>query len=431
MTRKTAESQITLNLGDSSTNTLTQVYNALDIVIRELIGRGYWQGRIRDGFIRTTSGRYQYPLEPDFRMLQGEFRIVEDSRVLRRYTQDEFNDTLPDPSDGAGVPYAAMINEVMPCRQNPASKIRFVSSSASDTQVATIYGEVYGLPMSEELTLTGTTAVLTANAYTQVYRVQLASAAVGTVTLTTNSTTGDTARPTVANAGNTTIGTIAVAATAPTTLISQGSKLRISMAQDVAGDRDKAVRIEGYAINETNAFDRQFRRETITTDATNATTSVVGSLSWTTITAITKSWDSTHTLLIKADPNATLIADLGPDARDAEFPQVRFYHVPNGHTVHYRYLPTFRKLLADDDTIPVPSLYHQMVTEWAEKLVRGWHGDFQRGVVSLQGDVRFDKAIMEAQRGTRLDVAPLISMGSGRKRQILYPGIINRGYPSE
>lgn len=88
-------------------------------------------------------------------------------------------------------------------RPTSASTLSFTSTSASDTQVATIFGSNLAtapFAKSENLTLTGLTAAVSVNSYTDVYYVSLASAAVGTITCTSN-------------AGAVTVLTIAIAAT--------------------------------------------------------------------------------------------------------------------------------------------------------------------------------------------------------------------------
>lgn len=223
MTRKEIQDQITLNMNDTRTNTITQILNAINIVIRELSSRVEWAQNIRDGFIRTTSGRYQYALEPDVFKINGNFYIEENTQRLITMSTDEFNWLVPRPDKNANVPYVAMLPESYPVRQQPATFVRGVSSSASDTMEVTIYGEVYGLMTSEAITMAGTTGVLTTKEFTWVHRIEAASAAVGTLTFTSNTSSGDTTLPTVADAGDFTVGTIAAAATKSANVVGPAS----------------------------------------------------------------------------------------------------------------------------------------------------------------------------------------------------------------
>ena len=418
MTRQEIEDQITLNIGDTSTNTVTQVLSAIDIVLRELRSRVEWQGRISEGFIRTTSGRYQYALEPDVYRLQGNFYIPDDATTLEMVSADSFNDSIPQ-VEGTGVPSVAMLASSFPVGHQPHSYVRVASSSASDTMDVTIYGKSYGLITSEAVTLPGsaTNGILTTKYFSEVYRIIAESAPVGTITASSNTTAGDTTLPTVAAAGGVTVGTIAIGATESTNVINPGSFVRIAMSTDVAGDRGQIVRLEGYRIDTTTRTDRLFHRMDVTTGGsdfptTNATTSVVSSIRFTEITAITKAWDATYRLLVTTDPGST-VCQIGPNSRSAEYPQVRFYNIPNGATIHYRYIPAHIKLSNDTDIPQVPELYHQLVAEWAEKLVRGWHSD-KAGVVTLSGNPAFDRAVSNAQVGSRISpMASSLVLGGG------------------
>lgn len=67
---------------------------------------------------------------------------------------------------------------------NSGDKVELVSASASDTQVATVYGTATnGSPQSESVTMTGTTPVLTTSTWGTVHGVVLASAAAGIITV--------------------------------------------------------------------------------------------------------------------------------------------------------------------------------------------------------------------------------------------------------
>lgn len=418
MTRKEIQDQITLNLDDSRTNTVTQILTAIIIVLRELSSRMEWAENIRDGFIRTTSGRFQYPLEPDVFKVNGQFYIEENTQRLITMSTDEFNQIVPRPDKNANVPYVAMLPESYPVRQQPATFIRGISSSASDTMEATIFGEVYGLVTSEAITMSGTTGVLTTKEFTWVHRIGAASAPVGTLTFTANTSSGDTTLPTVATAGDFTVGTIAAGAVRSTDTIGPASLIRIKMDADVAGDRSQSVRVEGYTVDTTNTRDRLFKRETLTTDGTNATTSVVSSNRYSEITKIQKGWDSTNTLLVSADPTATLIGEVGPDRRSVSYQQARFYNITDGKTILYRYTPHMVEMQNDNDQPDVPELYHQMVAEWAEKIVRGWQGDFTRGIRTLSNNADFDRAIAEAQANSSPEASDSIILGGGWRNRV-------------
>jgi len=411
-------------MNDTNTNTVTQILTAINIVIRELSSRMEWAANIRDGFIRTTSGRMQYALEPDFHSLQGKFFIEEDTQRLETMSTDEFNHYIPNPDAGAQIPKVAMLPETFPVRQQPATKVRGVSDSASDTQKATIYGETYGIVTSETITLAGATGVLTTKEFTWVHRIELASAAVGTVTFTANASSSDTTLPTVAAAGDFTVGTVAIAATKSTNTIGPAGHIRLNMTGvDTAADQSKDVRIEGYTVDTTNVRDRLFVRETLATGA-DSTDVVKSTNKFSEVLSIQKSWDSTNTLIVGTDPNATIVAEIGPDRRSITYQQARFFNVPDGKSILYRYVPQVVKMAHNDDEPALPELYHQMVAEWSEKVVRGWHGDFTRGIRTLQNNPEFDRAVLEARRGSRPESSSSIVLGGGWRRDVRQQNIV-------
>jgi hypothetical protein len=372
---------------------------------------------MRDGDIITTSGRAQYPLEPDYHSLQGQFFIPESTQRLQMMSVDEFNKIVPNPDKTAQLPSVAMITGSFPVKHQPHTLVRGISSSASDTQKATIFGISYGQDQSEAITLAGTTGVMTVKAYSRVYKIELASAAVGTVTFTGGTSSADITLPKVATAGDMTVGTVAAAATTSTNIVGPGSLVRISMDADNAADQSQSVRLEGYTVNTTLGIDKVLTRETITTGA-DATDSVVSGNRYTEILSIQKGWDSTGTMIVKADPNAATVALIGPNQRSVEYPQGRFYNVPDGKTIRYRYIPLGVKMNNDNDIPPMPELFHQMIAEWAEKIVRGWHGDYNRGVRTLNNSPEFDRAVREARLGSKLEDDSSIQVGSGWQRKM-------------
>lgn len=421
MTRKQVQDQITLNLNDARTNTVTQILNCLDIVLRYMVMKLEISSRIYDGFIRTTSGRMQYSLHPEARQVQGKFYIPESDVYLEDMSPDDFNEVYPSP-DSTDIPYVSMLSESFPVSQQPHSKVRFVSDSASDTQAVTIYGQSYGRYLSEAVTLTGTTAVLTTNAYQKVYRLVAASAAVGTITATANSTSGDTTLPTVAGAGSMTVGTIVATATESANVVNPGAFLRISMSDDDAADRagaSESVRIEGIAVSPSVGRDDLLAAETVLINQSDTTTVVLTVNSYSEVRIVSKSWDSAKRLRITTDPGNICIVDIDGRRRSQEYQQARFYNIPDGKTIQYRYTPGYMKLDADSDNLSdvVPEVYHQIVAEWTEKLVRGIHGDMKLGIPTLENNPGFDRAVREIKQSSRSSTSSTLVVGSNWNRR--------------
>lgn len=420
MTRLELQTIITTNLGDTRTDTVTQVKNAIDFVGREIARHINWEGAIKDGFIRTTSGRMQYPLEPNVKLvIPNTWRIAESNQNITSIDYSSFVRKYPDKKSGTGIPFIVTMEENLPIKANPASKLRIVSASALDiTQKVTVWGESYGRWITEAISMDsadGTQGVLSANEYTWVSTLTLDAVCVGDVTITSNSTAAQTTYPTANNAGNHAVMTITaglLTGTAPSR--STGSIIRIYMDAETLGDRSQSVRINGWKTTASGAgTDRVPARETMTTDGTLSTNEVRSLTLFTEVSQVTKGWDSTDSLIVKADPNASIVAVIPPFMRSVNYPQVQFYNIPDGKTIQYAYKPSFLCLSHDADEPPFPEAYHELLAIWGQRIVEGWHGD-QKGVVNLSADPRFRTDIM-AIGGDQHREEMSLTMGGGWK----------------
>ena len=431
MTRKQVQDQITLNMNDARTKTITQILNSLDIVMRYMVMKLQLSSHIYESFIRTTSGRMQYALNPELHQVQGNFYIPESNTVLDTIGVDDFNALDPSP-DSTSIPYVSMLPASFPVKQQPHSKLRLVSDSASDTQAVTVHGQSYGRYLSEAVTLTGATAVLTTKEYQKVYRLIAATAAVGTITVTASSSAGDTALPTVAGAGSVTVGTILAAATESANVISPGGLIRIAMSADNAGDRgglSEGLRIEGLVIDTTNNTDACEHSETILVNQSDTTTEVQSGQRYIEVWRMSTNWAANATMNIWTDPGKMFVADIHNRQRSTLYPQARFYNVPDGKTIQYRYTQGYTKLSDDGDDLTnvVPELYHQLIAEWTEKLVRGIHGDNKLGIGSLENNPHFESAVRNIKMSSRPATSTKIVMGSswsqgnGRRHDRVFP----------
>lgn len=82
----------------------------------------------------------------------------------------------------ASLPFSAKSTSELQAQPDPAGELLyFQSTSASDTQVATIYGRRGAAPVKERITLNETTFVSTAHRFTHLASIHLASAAIGTI----------------------------------------------------------------------------------------------------------------------------------------------------------------------------------------------------------------------------------------------------------
>ena len=148
----------------------------------------------------NTSAKYQiyedeYNLPSDF-WVPVNFSIG--GNVLEELTEYDFSRDEPAPersTDGTPLFYRLTGITDTPYTLSSATVITFVSTSASDTQVASVYGLVGSNNVKENVTLTGTSEVSTTNSFSKIYYVKLASKANGNITVKYGSTTITTILP--------------------------------------------------------------------------------------------------------------------------------------------------------------------------------------------------------------------------------------------
>ena len=430
MTQLELETLITKRVRDTTTATKTIVREYAQDVLDLMLMRMGPTVLEREGEILTESGRSTYALRPDVAKVLPPMRI---STLNRTIVPEDF-DKLDRWALGTatGIPQNYYIYGSKGVTRQPESKIRLVSDSASDTQKVSIYGISGGRATSESVTMTGTTAILTSNTYSRLTDLPTAaSVAIGTITATANSTTAQSSYPTVANAGGNTVFTIKVAATQPTNLHSPGSLVRLTMGTEFdsgnpAGDQSGAVIIEGYVVDVSDASSNDFNiiyaRESVSTDGTNPqTTATVGTLRFIEIISVSKSWDSTNSLIVSIDPEI-IVAMIPPEKRTQNYPQITFYPQPSSsYGIRYRYVSEHPKLgttitTTDAYQPPWARRFDNIWLEYTEKMVRAFK---QNSVFDLRQDAGFVSAMTDALRDD--ERGDQIIMGSGWQSTLDHP----------
>ena len=422
MTRKEIVDECEARIGvDGSTDTTThnRVISFLNNVIQGMAL--HVAAEIRSGILRTESGRTRYGLDPDVGQLLDPMQSIEDGSIVEEVPPSVFDSHIVKP-ESTGQPAMYTLRERVGTMRQPATKIRFGSDSASDTQAITVYGIVEGKPDSESVTLPGsaTVGVLTTYEYEKITQSPVAaSAAVGTITFTGNSSSGDSTLPTAAagKEGDITLGTITVGNTTSTNFINPGSLITIEMSgSDTAADQSKEVRIEGDSIIEADAIDGILAREDISTGA-DSTSVVLSSGNFTSIARIAKAWDATNTLIVKGDPNqARVLAVIPPNRRSISIQHVDLYPEPTGNAVQYWYRPRVANLLDDNDEPPFDPQYHSVLLKWTYQLLKGWTGDVT-GDVDWSTNPEFLADIEQVQRSMDVVSNTNIVVGGGASRR--------------
>lgn len=413
MTLKQCADIVEARIRDTSSTTDTRVREIANDVADAILLHVGFKGQEKSGIIRSVDGQATYALSPDVARVLDTMYTMEDQQPIVPSHVDTWDYLRPKPT-ASGTPTEYVLWGEGPITQQPHSKLRLVSDSASDTQDVVIYGISYGIPRSETITLTGMAAVLSTYAYQQLTDAPTAaSAAVGTITATSNSTSGDTARPTVANAGNVTVFTITADNTQPTDQTQPGSLLRFEMNTDTSGDRSQSITIEGYIADRTNLVDRIFTRETVTTDATNSTTSVVSSNVWTEVTNITKNWNSTHRLLVMCDPGDKVVTVIPPEHRSVKYPYIQFHPIPSGEAIRYRYMARWSRLFNNTDQ---PSFDERFDSIWVDHTWRYAAAYKRNEAFNITADPVLKQDVLLVLHAQHTRDAPMISLGSGIRK---------------
>ena len=377
--------RVAARLGDTSSGTATKINEFLDDVMAVIAQEIQFPGKLMLGSVKTVSGQYMYGLEPDVAQIKPPMLVRGKSSCIYPIDLTTFRMRYPDP-DSTGTPRIYIPMGSAGVREQPASYLRLISTSASDVCAISIPCIVRGVPQTIEVTLTGATAVLSTEKVTEVTGLPTAdAAAVGTITCTANSTLADATLPVVATAGHVTVFSIALGATQPTTTVNPGSIVRIKMTKDAAADRNKQITIEGYGIEYIGSSfsqEKVYRRVTLSTDGTLSTTEVTypttaltnNYFRFTKIENVTKNWDATETMIVTVDPQ-NVVAVIPPSKRSMSFKHYGFYPFPDGTTIDYAYFASVPSGLENDsDEPPFDPRAHLYVERWAEMLIKDFRG---------------------------------------------------------
>ena len=279
-------------LGDTSTNTGNRIVEFINDIMFRISDDIQYPGERRWGHLRTESGRFAYPLEPDVESII-EPMIIRDSNANIWMTPVEtFNSNVQNPTS-TGTPHNFMYYGNYTISRQPASKLEFTYTSLLTEITATIYGESDFRNISEDVTLavgatttpSGANYIVTTEAFTTVSRVTL-SAAPGVVV----SVYG--AGPSYAQGGESSVlgskgpivefsSTDTDSNTADWGLTNPGGTIRIR--DDTFGvyANDRTFLIKGYSsaqvgnISGRGDYDRIYTEETVTLAGGTAQTAIV------------------------------------------------------------------------------------------------------------------------------------------------------------
>ena len=176
------------NIRDTTTTTQTIIKRFINEAYGEFLKRFNFDIYDYDYTLNTTAGTQDYPLPSNFNkekyVLDTTNQVYLNRTDIQEYAHDKPSLTG---TQGAVEDYAILASPV-DRQPTSASTISFTSSSASDTAVQVF---VRGLDsndveVSENVTLTGTSAATTSNSYNSIIGISK-DVTVGTVTATSNS----------------------------------------------------------------------------------------------------------------------------------------------------------------------------------------------------------------------------------------------------
>jgi hypothetical protein len=398
-------------LGDTSTNTKDRIGEFINDIMFRISDEVQYPGERRWGQIRTESGRYSYPLEPDVGSVIEPMIVPENNANVWSTPVETFNANVQKPTS-TGTPHNYMLLGNFGVMRQPASKLVFGSQTNSID--ATIYGTVDYLPTSEVLSISngavGTRT--TTKEFTTVDRITLSGVPSTTMEVRANGTSSDNIKIAEFTTTETEATTSAFGLFNP----ASGLSIKSSNASDAAL---RKVVITGYGVllNASEVVqDNVYLEDELTS---NGVTKVYSSYRFTTIESVSIDTESTGMFTVETDPLLSrVIATIPFKQRSLDIPMVGFYPIPDGGRINYQYYRTLTPLTIDADRPPMDKRVHYYIRKWAETAVNQWYGDssgvsetIQNALPSWQSDIQTIRNVLG------LSANPEMVLG-GRARSI-------------
>jgi hypothetical protein len=362
-------------LGDTSTNTKDRIGEFINDIMFRISDDVQYPGERRWGQIRTETGRFSYPLEPDVGSVIEPMIVPENNANVWSTPVETFNANVQKPTS-TGTPHNYMYYGNYGVERQPASTLTFTAETGAAYLTAEVTATIEGMVdlrnISESLTLaTGVAAAgTTTNAFTTIDKISLSATPTDSIIVKSNgasSTDIKVARFTISETD---------AATSAYGLFNPGSKVYIS---STATDANRKVTVTGYGpvmSGSTVLQDNIYIEEEISPTGSDWTTEKSSGNRYTTLESVTVDAESDGTFLIDADPiTDRRIVSLPPKKRSLDIPLVGFYPIPDGLRINYQYYRTLTPLTIDSDRPPMDQRVHYYIRKWAETAVNQWYGD--------------------------------------------------------
>ena len=369
MTFGEMKTEIANRLGDDTADTNTRIGEIINDTMFSISDELQYPGELKEGRIRTESGRDSYPLEADVLQVIEPMTVPEQNANIWQ-TPVETMDTYVQAPTATSTPHHFMMLGNFGVERQPASLLTF--GSQTNAISATINGMVDYLPVSEVLALTSGSTTDTVNLYTTVDKITLTGVPSGTMGVTANATLVKVAEFTSSETE---------AVTSAYGLYNPGSIISF-YSSEASDSTDRTAVIRGYGLlADTGGFpavadDNVYIEESI---ASNGTTGVDFTNKFTTIESVSIDAETVGTFSFTGNPSARRIATIPQKKRSLDIPIVGFYPIPNGERINYKYYRRMTPLSINADRPPMDERVHYYIKKWAEASVLSWYGD-SRGV---------------------------------------------------
>ena len=408
-------------LGDTSANTKTRIGEFINDIMFRISDDVQYPGEVRWGQIRTESGRFSYPLDPDVGSIIEPMFVSESNANIWMTPVETFNANIQNPTS-TGVPHNFMMYGNYGVERQPSSTLTFTAENGVDYLTAEVTATIQGMVdfrnISESLTLaTGVAAAgTTTNSFTTIDKISLSAAATDSMIVKSNGAASTDIKVAYFAVGETDAATSAYGLFNPASdlkivsSVTEGSSHSVSITGygPLLGAIDSGV----YPILQDNVYLEEVKTATFSSsDETSVNR-------YTTIESISVDSETDGVISITSNPSSQRIATIPKKKRSLDIPIVGFYPIPDGSKINYQYYRTLTPLTIDSSRPAMDKRVHYYIRKWAETAVNSWYGDSSGVSETIQNAIpSWQKDIQSIRNLLGLSANPEVVIG-GRARNI-------------
>ena len=358
-------------LGDTSSGTKSRIGEFINDIMFRISDEVQYPGERRWGQVRTVSGRFAYPLDPDVASVIEPMIVVDNNANVWMTPVETFNANVQNPTS-TGTPHNFMYYGNYGIERQPASKLRFTSTALTGSAITvTIKGMSDFRNIEETLTLAiSATSTDSVNSYTSIDKISLSAVASHDITVMTNGAALNEVKVAFFDESEDEQEAVASAYG----LFNPGSKVKIDSSSGTDAS-NRTITITGYGpmmSGSTVLEDNIYQEVTLTS---NGASEVTSAERFTTIESVSLDAEAVGIFSVKSDPTQTRrIATLPQKKRSLDIPIVGFYPIPDGKIIKYQYYRTLTPLTIDSDRPPMDQRVHYYIQKWSEAATNAWYG---------------------------------------------------------